>query len=74
MKASIQYDDLVLDEVVEDDKVDPYWKEFLIQGENTAVDNIQSPTANSQKFIRDGQLLILREGKTYNVMGVEVGE
>ena len=72
MKASVQYDDLVLDEVVEDDKVDPYWKEFLIQGENTAVDNIQSPNANGEKIFRDGQLLILREGKTYNVMGVEV--
>ena len=64
----------VPDEVVEDYKADPYWKEFLIIGENTAVDNIQSPNANGEKIFRDGQLLIIRDGKTYNVMGVEVGK
>ena len=64
----------VPDEVVEDYKADPYWKEFLIIGENTAVDNIQSSNANGEKLFRDGQLLIIRDGKTYNVMGMEVGE
>ena len=64
----------VPDEVVEDYKADPYWKEFLIIGENTAVDNIQSPNANGEKIFRDGQLLIIRDGKTYNVMGVELGK
>jgi len=34
--------------------------------------NSQEPIANSQKFLRNGQLLILRDGKMYNVMGVEV--
>ena len=37
--------------------------------ENT---NSQSPMSNYQKIIRDGQLLILRDGKTYNVMGAEI--
>ena len=37
----------------------------------TAVDNIQSPVTTCQKLIRNGQLLILRDGKTYNVMGAE---
>ena len=37
--------------------------------ENT---NSQSPISNYQKIIRDGQLLILRDGKTYNVMGAEI--
>ena len=32
----------------------------------------QEPKAKSQKFLRDGHLLILRDGKTYNVMGVEI--
>ena len=32
----------------------------------------QEPKANSQKLLRNGQLLILRDGKMYNVMGVEV--
>lgn len=62
----------VPDAVVEDYKANPYWKEFLIIGENTAVDNIQSPNANGEKIFRDGQLLIIREGKTYNVMGMEI--
>ena len=37
--------------------------------ENT---NSQSPMSHYQKIIRDGQLLILRDGKTYNVMGAEI--
>ena len=32
----------------------------------------QEPTANNQKQIRDGQLLIERNGKTFNALGVEV--
>ena len=40
----------------------------------TAVENThsQSPMTNCKKILRDGQLLILRDGKTYNVMGVIV--
>lgn len=38
----------------------------------TPVDNIPSSTINCQKIFRDGQLLILRDGKTYNVMGQEM--
>ena len=34
--------------------------------------NSQEPIANSQKLLINGQLLILRDGKMYNVMGVEV--
>ena len=37
--------------------------------ENT---HTQSPMTNCQKIIHDNQLLILRDGKTYNVMGVIV--
>ena len=37
--------------------------------ENT---NIQSQQSNTRKLFRDGQLLILRDGKTYNVMGQEL--
>ena len=40
----------------------------------TSLSDIQTPTTNTQKIIRDGQIIILRDGKTYNVMGVEVGE
>jgi hypothetical protein len=32
----------------------------------------QEPKAKSQKLIRDGQLYILRDGKTYNAQGAEI--
>ena len=40
----------------------------------TYVENThtQSPMTDCQKIIRNGQLLILRDGKTYTVMGAEV--
>lgn len=40
----------------------------------TSVENThtQSPMTNCKKILRDGQLLILRDGKTYNAMGVLV--
>ena len=44
--------------------------EFTI--EQTAVENISSPTTNCQKIIRDGQLYIYHNGSAYNVMGVLV--
>ena len=62
----------VPDEVVDAYKDDPYWSEFDIQGESKApagVDEIQISTTNVQKIFRDGQLLIIRDGKTYNAQG-----
>ena len=40
----------------------------------TSVENTdsQSPISNCQKVIHNGQLYILRDGKTYNVMGQEL--
>ena len=38
----------------------------------TAVENITTNNANIQKIIRNGQLLILRDDKTYTVMGQEL--
>ena len=55
------------------------WKAFTnIQcGSNepsTALENTHSPSpmANRQKLLRDGQLIILRDGKSYSVMGQEL--
>ena len=45
--------------------------EFTTQS-TTALDNINSSSSNVQKIIRDGQLLIIRDGKTYNAQGVEL--
>ena len=38
----------------------------------TDIEVITTPTPTTQKIIRDGQLYIIKDGKTYNVMGVEV--
>ena len=52
------------------------WKEFDIKPISAIPTGIkqtsQQPIANSQKLIKNGQLLILRDGKVYNVMGGEV--
>ena len=65
----------VPDNAVEAYKDDPYWQEFDIQGESkapSAVDNIPSAVTNTKKIMRNGQLFILRDGKTYNTMGAEI--
>ena len=47
-----------------------YSGEFTTMGGTTTdVDNIQSPTSNCQKILRNGQLLILRDGVEYTIMG-----
>jgi hypothetical protein len=38
----------------------------------TALDNINSSSSDTQKILRDGQLLIIRDGVEYNAMGVEL--
>ena len=65
----------VPDNAVEAYKADPYWQEFNIIGKSnapSAVDNISSPNADTHKLLHNGQLLILRDGKTYNIMGAEI--
>ena len=47
-------------------------KIFAISGGETAVDNIQIDKAQSTKLIRNGMLLIERNGKLYNATGAEV--
>lgn len=38
----------------------------------TAVENVQTNHVQATKILRDGQLLIIRDGKTYNVQGALV--
>ena len=38
----------------------------------TAVDSIQNSDVRSQKVVRNGQLLIIRDGKTFNALGAQV--
>ena len=51
--------------------ISTYSGEFTTQS-TTALENTQSPMANSQKLLRDGQLLILHDGKTYNARGAQL--
>ena len=38
----------------------------------TDMENIQSPVTTCQKIMHNGQLIILRDGKTYTTMGAEI--
>ena len=50
-----------------------YSGEFTTMGDTTTdMDNIQSPMTNCQKILRNGQLLILRDGVEYTIMGQEL--
>ena len=55
--------------------VDPVWKNFhnieCFDTDATMIENThsQSPITNCYKLLRDGQLLIIRDGKTYNAQG-----
>ena len=63
----------VPDEAVKDYKTAAVWKEFYIVGESnapTAIETTKSTdTKGVQKLLRNGQVLILRNGETYDMMG-----
>ena len=42
---------------------------IIYEASTTAVENISKEKINSQKKIEDGQLMIIRNGKTYNALG-----
>lgn len=51
------------------------WKEFgqILPIENTSVNQVEQPSVEqAKKNLRNGQLLILRDGKIYNVIGQEL--
>ena len=50
-----------------------YSGEFTTKGNvSTEISDIHDPKSDIRKLIRDGQLIIIRDGKTYNAMGVEM--
>ena len=52
----------------------PVWRDFyrIREMEDTAIEDIINNSSTPQKVIDNGQLLILRDGKTYTVQGQEV--
>ena len=49
-----------------------YQLTMYVGGSAEGIDNCQQPTANSQKLIRNGQLVIEKAGKKYSVLGAEI--
>ena len=50
-----------------------YSGEFTTMGGTTTdMDNIQSPMSNCQKILYEDHIYILRDGKTYTIMGQEI--
>lgn len=47
------------------------WSEVASQATPSGIE-CQEPKAKSQKFLRNGQLFIIRDGKMYNVQGAQV--
>ena len=69
----------VPDEAVSAYEDDTYWQEFDIQGQSEVpqgIDNTPFPSGEgrgeARKFLRDGQIFILRGDKTYTLTGAEV--
>ena len=66
----------VPDEAIASYESDEYWQEFDIRGAldiESAVSNMTNDSATAiTKVMRDGQVLIMRGGKTYTIQGVEV--
>jgi PHP family Zn ribbon phosphoesterase len=42
---------------------------IVYDGTMTAVSDVQSPVSNTRKIMENGQLLIIRNGETYNAIG-----
>ena len=43
-----------------------------IEDQTEAIEEVQESKAQGTKVLRDGQWYILRDGKTYNVLGVSM--
>lgn len=51
-------------------KASEVWKEFYIRSNvPAAIENVECATSNVQKILRNGQLIIIRDGIEYNAMG-----
>ena len=66
----------VLADALEDYKAAEQWKEFCtilpIQETENDLECIISSSANTHKFVRNGQIIIIRDGKTYNAQGAVI--
>ena len=71
-KTKYGYDVSSQDE--EDNTISSYTGEFTTQSNtSTSVSDIQYSTSDTRKELRNGQLIIIRDGVEYNAMGQEIG-
>ncbi len=73
LNSNTQYGYSVTAKDANDQTVATYSGEFTTTGEiATDIDNIQGNEVQSKKFVRNGQIFILRGDKTYTLQGQEV--
>ena len=73
LEAGTNYTCSIITKDEEDNELSGYSGEFRTLSDTpTSLDNITTTNANIPKILRNGQLLILRDGKTYNAMGQEM--
>ena len=73
LESGTNYDYTITTKDSSDQTISTYSGEFTTQSDvNTSVSDSQSPMANCQKLLRNGQLIILRDGVEYNAMGQEI--
>jgi len=55
-------------------QADAEWSKFTIEeeGEGQGIDQIVNRQSSNRKCIKDGQLLIERDGRTFNALGTEI--
>ncbi len=71
LSSNTEYGYTITAKDAEDTEVASYSGSFTTTGVATSTDVLQSALA-PRKFMRDNQVLILRDGKTYTIQGVEV--
>ena len=71
LSSNTEYGYTITAKDAEDAEVASYSGSFTTTGVATSTDVLQSALA-PRKFMRDNQVLILRDGKTYSIQGVEV--
>jgi hypothetical protein len=73
LEAGTNYTYDVVTKDQQDKEISTHSGEFTTKSNvTTDMDNIQSPASTCQKLLRNGQLIILRDSKTYSVMGQEL--
>lgn len=73
LNSNTQYGYCITTKDSNDQPIATYSGEFTTTGEiATGIDNIQGNEVQSKKFVRNGQILILRGDRTYTLTGQEV--